>query len=180
MNRREKGFTLMEATIVMSVAAILLAIAVPAWSNAMSAAHNGAARSTLAATLLDAVRHSAVTGAEVVVCPQTATMQCNGSTDWSGGWLAFADLNGNRSRDATETLVRDAAALEGGVRLRSTAGRTRLVFQPNGGNAGSNVTFTLCDRRGPALATTLVLANDGRLRQGKPGAAAARACVDGD
>ena len=37
----------------------------------------------------------------------------------------------------------------------------------------------LCDRRGIDRATTLVLANDGRLRQGKPTAAAAQACVYG-
>ena len=53
------------------------------------------------------------------------------------------------------------------------------MFQPNGGNAGSNVTFTLCDSRGIEKATTLVLANDGRLRQGKPSADAAQACVYG-
>lgn len=179
MQHNSQGFTLIEAMIVMLVAAIGLAIAVPAWSNAMSAAHNGTTRSTLASTLLDAVRHSALTGVEVVVCPQTGTTQCSGSVDWSGGWIVFADLNGNRSREANETLVRQATALEGGVRLRSTVGRTRLVFQPNGGNAGSNVTFTLCDGRGTEKATTLVLANDGRLRQGKPTAAAAQACVYG-
>ena len=179
MQHNSKGFTLIEAMVVVLVAAILLAIAVPAWSSAMSAAHNGATRSTLAATLLDAVSHSAVTGVEVVVCPYADTAQCSGSIDWSGGWMAFADLNGNRSRDPNETLVRRAEALEGGVHLRSTVGRTRLVFQPNGGNAGSNVTFTLCDGRGIEKATTLVLANDGRLRQGKPTAEAAQACVDG-
>jgi type IV fimbrial biogenesis protein FimT len=63
------------------------------------------------------------------------------------------------------------------VHLRSTAGRTRLVYQPNGGNAGSKVTFTLCDGRGAARAATLVLANDGRLRGGTPTASAAQACV---
>ena len=63
------------------------------------------------------------------------------------------------------------------MHLRTTVGRTRLVFQPNGGNAGSNVTFTLCDGRGAAQATTLVLANDGRLRSGTPSTAAAQACV---
>jgi len=179
MHHRTEGFTLIEAMIVMLIAAILLAIAVPAWSNAMSAAHNGATRGTLATTLLAAVHHSALTGAEVVVCPRTGVDQCSGSVDWSMGWIVFADLNGNRSRDANETLVRQVSMLEGGVRLRSTVGRTRLVFQPNGGNAGSNVTFTLCDGRGTEQATTLVLANDGRLRQGKPTAAAAQACVYG-
>lgn len=179
MQDHAKGFTLMEAMIVMAVAAILLAIAVPAWSNAISAAHNSAARAALAATVLDAVRHSASTGTEVVACPDTGTLQCSGSVDWSGGWIVFADLNGSRMRDGNETLVRKVSPLEGGVHLRSTVGRTRLVFQPSGGNAGSNVTFTLCDSRGTEKATTLVLANDGRLRQGKPSAAAAQACVYG-
>ena len=53
------------------------------------------------------------------------------------------------------------------------------MSQPNGGNAGLNVTFTLCDSRGIEKATTLVLANDDRLRQGTPTAAAAQACVYG-
>ena len=55
--------------------------------------------------------------------------------------------------------------------------RLVLVFQPNGGNAGSNATFTLCDGRGAARAATLVLANDGRLRGGTPTALAAQACL---
>ena len=78
-----------------------------------------------------------------------------------------------------EGLLRHQAALDGGVHLRSTRGRTRLVFQPNGGNAGSNVTFTLCDRRGRDRAVTLVLANNGRLRDGRPSRTAAEACVRG-
>ena len=179
MHYHLKGFTLIEAMIVLLVAAILLLVAIPAWSNATSAAHNGATRAALASTVLEAVRHSALMGAEVVVCPVTTEPQCSGSIDWSGGWIVFADLNGNRMRDPHETVVGQAPALEGGVRLRSTTGRTKLVFQPNGGNAGSNVTFTLCDKRGVAKASTLVLANDGRLRQGTPTEAAAQACVNG-
>lgn len=179
MNHQLKGFTLIEAMVAMAIAAILLAIAVPAWSNATSAAHNGAARGALASDLLAAVQRSALVGTEVVVCPRSATGQCSGATDWSGGWMVFSDPNGNRTRDAGDATVRETPALQGGVRLHTTAGRTRLVFQPNGGNAGSNVTFTLCDARGIANASTLVLANDGRLRQGTPTAAAAQACLNG-
>lgn len=173
-----KGFTLMELLIAMAITAILLAIAVPAWSNATSAAHNGTARSELATSLLDAVRYSALAGREVVVCPADSDSQCSGNVDWSSGWIVFADLNGNRSREPTERLLRQSAALTGGVHLISTVGRTRLVFQPNGGNAGSNATFTLCDRRGISKATTLVLANDGRFRQAVPTAEAAAACLE--
>ena len=93
--------------------------------------------------------------------------------------MVFADLNGNRLPDAHETRLAGGEALPENVHLRTTAGRTRLVFQPNGGNAGSNVTFTLCDARGPSKATTLVLSNSGSLRTGTPTDTAAWNCVYG-
>lgn len=178
MKNRDKGFSLIELMIVLLVAAILLLVAVPAWSNAASAAHNIAARGALASSLLDAVRHSSVSGSEVVVC--AGSLRCSGGPDWSGGWIVFSDLNGNRARDGVEMVVRQVPPLRGGVRLRSTPGRTRLVFQPSGGNAGSNLTFTLCDSRGVEKASTLVVANDGRMRTGTPTAAAAQSCVFGN
>jgi len=174
-----KGFTLIEALAVMAATAILLAVAIPAYSHAAAAAHSGSARAELAATVIDAVRHSANAGTEVVVCPRANVGQCSGQTIWDGGWMAYADINGNRTRDDNETLLVQVEALKDGVHLRSTAGRTRLVFQPNGGNAGSNVTFTMCDSRGLDSATTLVLSNAGTLRTGKPTAAAAWNCVYG-
>jgi type IV fimbrial biogenesis protein FimT len=62
--------------------------------------------------------------------------------------------------------------------LHSTIGRTRIVFQGNGGNAGSNVTFTLCDGRGVTHARALILNNLGRLREASASAAEiASTCV---
>ena len=179
MSRAVKGFTLIEALIAMAVATMLLAVAVPAWSHAKAAADAGSVRSGLAVSILDAVRHSAVTGSEVVLCPASATGTCSGSYNWDGGWLAFADINGNRVPDPYETQLTQQDSLPTDVHLRTTAGRTKLIFQPNGGNAGSNVTFTLCDSRGPGSATTLVLSNTGALRVGKLSASAARNCAYG-
>lgn len=176
MSHRQSGFTLVEAMVSLVVVAILAGVAVPAWSNASEAARNGSAQSALGISILGAVNHAALTGSEVVLCPGDAA-GCRPSIDWSGGWVAYADINGNRLRDANETLLRAVPALGGKVHLRSTPGRTRLVFQPNGGNAGSNVTFTLCDGRGMAKAITLVLSNGGRLRPGVPTEAAALACL---
>lgn len=158
------------------VVAILAGVAVPAWSSASEAARNGAAQAALGVSILDAISHAALTGSDVVLCPGDAS-GCRPSTDWSKGWIAYADINGDRLRDANETLLRATPALGGKVHLRSTQGRTRLVFQPNGGNAGSNVTFTLCDGRGVAKAITLVLSNSGRLRSGVPTEASALSCL---
>ena len=178
MRRKPAGFTLVEATVAMAVLGIGMGIAVPAWQGAVAATHAGAARTALGGTLLAAMTHSTVTGVEVVVCASPDGADCSGSIDWSRGWIAFADLDGNRRRSANETLLRRESALHAGVHLRSTRGRTRIVLQPQGGAAaGSNVTFTLCDRRGPAKASSLVLANSGRLRQAPAGAASAQACM---
>ena len=172
---RSNGFTLIEALVALAVAAVLFGTAIPAWQGAAEAAHAGAAQAALLESLTRAISHAALTGSEVVLCPGDAA-GCRDSYDWSSGWVAWADVDGNRARNANETLLQLQPALARKVHLRSTTGRRRLVFQPNGGNAGSNVTFTLCDGRGPAKAQALVLANDGRLRAGKPTEAAALAC----
>ena len=174
--RNTTGFTLLEAVIAMAVVAVLAATAVPAWSNAREAAHNGSARTALMRSLMGAISHAALTGSEVVLCPGDAT-GCRSTSDWSHGWVAFADIDGDRVRDPADTLLTTVEPLGGKVHLRSTTGRIRLVFQPNGGNAGSNVTFTLCDGRGPAKAVTLVLASDGRLRESQAAAEVAAACM---
>ena len=174
--RATRGFTLIEALVALLVLAILLGLAVPALSNASEAVHNGSAQAALGGSILGAVTHSAAAGAEVVLCPGDAN-GCRSTIDWSRGWIAFADIDGDRRRDPADTLLKRVEALGGDVHLRSTPGRTRLVFQPNGSNAGSNVTFTLCDGRGVEKAMTLVLANNGRLRKGPPSETAARACL---
>jgi type IV fimbrial biogenesis protein FimT len=177
MSRKEAGFTLIETVIALAVLGICLGIAVPIYLGAAAATHAGAAKSALGITLLSAMAQSTVTGNEFVVCASTDGSACSGSTDWSTGWIAFVDLDADRGRGAGEALLRRDPALPSDVRLHSTAGRTRIVFQPHGGAAaGSNVTFTLCDRRGPAKAATLVLANSGRLRQDAPMPGAALAC----
>jgi type IV fimbrial biogenesis protein FimT len=170
------GFTLIEALIALFIAALLVGVAVPAWSSASESAHAGAAQAALLESLVRSINHAALTGSEVVLCPGDAS-GCRDTSDWSRGWVTWADLDGDRVRDSRETLLQTQPALGGKVHLRSTSGRRRLVFQPNGGNAGSNVTFTLCDGRGSAQARSLVLANDGRLRATPASATAAAACM---
>lgn len=178
MRRKQAGFTILEVVMAMTAIGICLGIAIPALQGAAAAVHAGTAKTALGATLLSAMSHATVTGTEVVVCASSDGGDCNDSIDWSPGWIAFADLDGNRSRGANETLLRSEPGLHPGIHLRSTTGRRRIVLRPQGGMAaGSNVTFTLCDRRGPAKATTLVLANSGRLRQDKASAASAQACM---
>jgi type IV fimbrial biogenesis protein FimT len=178
MPRTKAGFTLVETLVCLAIAGVLLCVAGPACADLVQRSHAAAARAALLDSILQAVRHSALTGGEVVLCPGGDT-GCVPGSDWSGGWIAYADTDGDRVRDTAEPLLRVVPALASGVRLVTSAGRKRLVFQPTGGNAGSNATFTLCDRRGARSAVSLVLSNGGRLRAGKPAPAAARRCAGG-
>lgn len=172
---KSDGFTLMEAMIVLAVASLLLCIAVPACASLLARSRAAAARAALLSSMTQAIRHAAVAGTEVVLCPAKG-QDCRNSWDWSGGWIAYADIDGDRRHDPGETLLHTEPALGAGVHLLTSKGRRRLVFQPNGGNAGSNVTFTLCDGRGAASAVTLVLSNQGLLRSTPADTARAELC----
>jgi type IV fimbrial biogenesis protein FimT len=166
--KTQRGLTLIELVIAVTVAAIVLGLAAPTFSATMESARAASVRADLLESLLLAGNRAAVSGTRAVLCPSADAASCSDDPDWSAGWLVFLDANANRELDPGERVIRLEAALPGRVRLRSTSGRTRIVFQGNGGNVGSNVTFTMCDGRGPARAVSLVIANNGRLRDGIP------------
>ena len=178
LRRRPGGFTLLDLLIALAILGILFGIAIPALKNAVARVQATSARSAITATLFDAQRNATVVGREIVVCPATET-QCMGGQDWSHGWIAFIDHDSDRLRGPGEQIVRREAELPAGVRLHGTAGRPRIVYQPNGGSAGTNITFTLCDRRGPKSAQALVLSNGARLRHERAKPAAAATCASG-
>ena len=177
--QRNLGFTLIELLVVLAVFGLLSAVALSTFQDAVAASHSAAARSALSESLLGAFNRSFISGTKVVVCASTDGTTCSGGMDWSTGWIAFTDSNENRERDPDDLLVGSHPPLTNGIHMRSSVGRTRIVFQPHGGvNAGSNVTFTFCDQRGPAKASALILANSGRLRAATASVAQGLACLD--
>ncbi len=176
--RRHGGFSLVELLLGTAVLGVIVSIALPSWRWAVGASHAASTQSALYATLTSNLRLSTVHMHDVVLCASSNGQTCNGSLQWQDGWISFLDHDKDRAPGAGEPIVGRQEALGfDDVRLLSTAGRTRIVFQPHGGvNAGSNVTFTLCDARGPARASAVIIANSGRMRLGTPSPAAAAAC----
>lgn len=175
------GFTLIECLIALAALAALCCIAIPSLSDAAAKTRDAAIRAAVVESLQRATTHAVATSTHVVLCPSADGHACLNSTNWSLGWIAFADPDKNRERsNVRDTLLQVQPALDGGSRLRGTAGRTRLVVQPEGHTAGSNVTFTICRHGSPARATAMTLANSGRWRFSSAPEAASSACAYGD
>ena len=173
----QQGFTLIELTVSLAVAGVLAGIAVPAVTSAMAAARIAAASEQVYATWGRATSHALVSASDVVICPARQG-QCSGATDWSTGWIAFADIDGNRSANSGEPLILEVPQMDRSLAMTGTQGRTRLVVQSNGSTAGSNATLTLCDKRDSRRAIALVIANNGRIRRGDPDAGGLQRCAE--
>lgn len=132
--RRVGGFSLIELMVTVSVAALLLAIAIPAFSSMMAQNQLAAATNAARGALMSARQSAVMLGRPVSICAGTPTDGCSG--DWSAGaWLVFRDGNHSGDLDAGEPIVRhghvpaagDAVNLDGNGPLR-----TALVYVPLG------------------------------------------------
>ena len=174
--RNTRGFTLIETLMTLAILAILTACAAPAFGSLISGTGSRASRSNLIAALNTARIFAASKAAHVVVCPSADGRYCGHTTEWQHGWLIFIDADHDDRRDDGEDLLAVGEQQPEGTAIVSTAGRTHVDYRPDGSATGSNVTFTVCDRRGTADASALVINNAGRVRSGVPTAAAAAAC----
>ena len=161
-----RGVTLPELLVVLAIAAFLLMAGVPALGALLDRSRVAAATTAMAVSLAN-TRMRAVEGASpYTLCPSVGGQHCDPAVDWSHGWIAFADLDRSGQREDGERVVDRVDPGTGSqVRIRTTQGRTRLVFQPDGSAGGSNVTLEFCPRRpGADGARQIIVSNVGRAR----------------
>ena len=164
----QTGFTLIELIIVLVIVAVTLGFASSGVSAAVSAGRTSSAVASLYAALTRARSNAANSSNDVLLCPSLDGVSCSSGYHWEHGWIAFVELHGNSDRDADEPILLRQDALPAKVHLLTTRGRTRIRFQPSGGNAGSNATFTFCDARGASKASAYAMANNGNLHSTAP------------
>jgi type IV fimbrial biogenesis protein FimT len=131
-----KGFSMIELMITISVAAILLALAIPSFTSFLNANRVTSQANELLATFQMARLESIRRGATVVVCgsnnANAATPICTAGSGWTG-WLSFVDVN----RDNTfatangDTLI-SVNALSGVAATGSSNVGAAVVFRPDG------------------------------------------------
>jgi type IV fimbrial biogenesis protein FimT len=174
---RQAGVTLIELIFTLVIFAVLASIGLPPLGQLIDKARARGAGSALT-TSLSLARMTAVSRhLDVVVCPSSNHATCDNGVWWQHGWIAFEDLDHDGKRSGKENLLEIVDA-QSSVAIATSAGRKYVTYRDDGTSAGTNLTYTLCDRRGAAQATTFVINNGGRVRQGTPTAAqAAAACA---
>ena len=106
--RRERGFTLIELIVVLTITAIMAAIAVPSFGNFMAAQRAKSASYELATTLLLARSEAIKRNANVQVAPITAGT-------WGNGWNVTVASSGaslqKQQAMATVTVTTTTASI---------------------------------------------------------------------
>lgn len=166
------GVTLIELLVTLSIASILLTVAVPGFRVFIQDSRLTAQINNFSSAMMLAKSEALKRSSSTTVCPSADSTTCaGGSSVWSNGWLVFSDPNRNGVVDVGEEIIQVNAALTGGNTL--SGGRTRITFDANGFSLGFNDTILLCDSRGAVSSKRLVINNQGRVAtEAGPGAEA--------
>lgn len=154
-----KGFSVIELMIVLAVAAVLLATAVPAFNETIQNNRLATQVNELHAGLSVARSEAVKRNASVKFCLVDTSNEC---TESSNQWIVFLDDDGDDIVDTNEAL-RVSDPIPGGINV--TFSDDMVVYASSGlATNGVNEVFTLCDLRGATDARGLVIGPSGRPR----------------
>jgi type IV fimbrial biogenesis protein FimT len=173
----QAGITLIEQIMALAIVAVLVSIAAPSLGGLVS-------RNRLQSMQMDDIaglqhaREAAIThGVPVVFCPSRDGEQCLVTSTWDSGWLIGEDRDADNQPDHLALYTGPATGSP--LHVRSSVGRYRVRFHPDGSAAGSNLTLTVCLAGKPGQALNVVVSNAGRVRGDTASAAQSAACSGG-
>lgn len=135
--KQPAGFSLIELIVVLAIAGITLAVAVPSFRSTIQTNRIAAQSSDLISTL-QLARSEASTRKNNIIVTSI-------NNDWSSGYRVWEDQNNNTSYDAGEEIV-EVAALEGQTTLSAAANGAavnQLIFNSKGFIASPSASITL-------------------------------------
>lgn len=151
------GFTLIELIVTISIAGILMGIAIPSFNSIIRSTRLTTYANELVASLNLARSEAVKRGVQISVRRKGSTSQ-----NWDSGWDVFTDLDGNGALDAADTLLKTYPALTNGFTLRTgTVGyQTFAAYLPSGLSLNSSGdTFRLCASSGDTANSRAIAIN---------------------
>lgn len=172
--RSERGYSLVEVLVATAMAALLAAVAVPAFDSLIGTSRLTAATNDLLFSMHLARSEAIKRSSRVALCKTADGVVCSAGGGWEQGWIVFHDANQNGERDPEEVVIQRIQPAGGGLRLTGNSPVARYVSyvatgntkMPGGGfQAG---TLTVCSA-GAREARQIVVSAAGRPRVQKAG-----------
>lgn len=173
---RERGLTLIELLVTLSIAVILVTIAVPSFQDFFRRNRVDSAASDFMAALNYARSEAIRRGVNVSICKSANGTSCNTSPCvaddpkhcWEQGWIIFVNLDNDTPAtvDSGEEILRVRQGLPSGITLRPNVNYTNfLTYRPDGrvNNIG---TFAICANDQLIGAKSITITSTGRARYG--------------
>lgn len=161
---RQCGVTLIELLVTLSIAVILMTIAVPNFQDFSRRNRIESATSDLMATLSYARSEAIRRGVKVSVCRSNTGINCTTTGPWQSGWIVFTNPNNDNNVDSGEEILRVHQALPEQITL-NTDFTNRITYQPDGritNHVGGS--FFICYGGTPANARRIAVIGSGRAR----------------
>jgi type IV fimbrial biogenesis protein FimT len=153
MKRAQPGFTLLELMLVVAIAGVLAAIAIPAMGNFIRNSRiTSAANDVMAGfhfTRSEAIKRRV----QVTLCTSANSLAANPTCAASAlltGWIAFVDTNQSGQVDVGEAVLMQHEAMNAQITARSSISPFAVTYLLNGFalNATAPAQLVLCDERG--------------------------------
>ncbi len=141
-----RGVTLVELIVCVSMLAILVGLAAPSFSNLQSNWRRDSAIRDFMGDLQLARSSALRTSRPVVMCVTTNGLACElgaNTNDWRQGWMVFSDLDGNNARNNNEPLIVQRGPLIGLQQMQSNVALGRIALRSNGMLNSGNTTVTV-------------------------------------
>jgi type IV fimbrial biogenesis protein FimT len=144
-----RGFTLIELLVTLSVAAVLMGIAMPAFSSFVHNTRLSSEANTLVFDLNLARSQAVKLDTTVEVCASSNGAACGGT--WSQGWIVLCPANCPAGLGVPPVVLAVAPALTDGNTVDEVlAGAAEISFLSTGQTDATKLQFVFCDNRGAA------------------------------